>query len=83
MAEVIFRYGASAYVLVHNHPEEPAYPSSADIDLTAKATALFNPFNKNLIEHLIISKNNYYPIIQMMRNGVFLKTDESEYQISL
>ena len=83
MAEVMFRYGASSYILVHNHPNGVAYPSEADIALTAKTTELFNPFNKNLIEHLIISKNNYFPIVQMMRNGVFLKTDESEYQISI
>ena len=75
MAEAIFGYGASAYILVHNHPNGNAEPSDADLALTEKATRLFDPFNKTLIEHLIVSGASYYPIAQMMRYGkLFPKT---------
>ena len=81
IAQAIFKYGASAYILVHNHPSGQPYPSDADVMLTQKAMNLFDPLNKNLIEHLIITNNGYFPIIQMRRQGRFFQNKDGEHQL--
>ena len=47
--------GATAMILVHNHPSGDATPSQADIDMTKQICAAAAPFNIVVHDHLIIS----------------------------
>lgn len=68
LAQILFRYSGSNFILVHNHPGGTPSPSEEDIILTQKIYSATAPINKMLIEHLIISKNRYIPIMQALRS---------------
>lgn len=51
---------ASSVILVHNHPSGVLKPSRADDNLTNSVKQGLNLFGIELIDHLIISKQNYY-----------------------
>lgn len=68
LAQVLFRYSGANFILVHNHPGGSPAPSEEDIILTQKVYSVTAPLNKFLIEHLIISKNRYIPIMQTLRS---------------
>ena len=68
LATVLFRYSAANFILVHNHPGGTPYPSDADINLTISIYNIMKPFNKILLDHLIIAGNKYLPIMQIINN---------------
>ncbi len=47
--------GATAIILVHNHPSGDATPSKADIDMTKQICAAAAPFSIIVHDHLIVS----------------------------
>ncbi len=49
--------GATALILVHNHPSGDPKPSQADIEMTAAIVAAGQPFQIAIHDHLIVSKN--------------------------
>lgn len=51
--------GATALILVHNHPSGDSRPSQADIDMTRNILRAAEPFNILIHDHVIISKNGY------------------------
>lgn len=51
---------ASGVFLIHNHPSGDISPSIADIDLTDNINKALNFFDIKLLDHLIISNNNYF-----------------------
>lgn len=50
-------------ILVHNHPTGDSTPSNSDIINTKRLINYCNNLDINLLEHMIIGKNNYYCII--------------------
>ncbi len=52
--------GASAIILVHNHPSGDVTPSKNDVDITKKIFEACKAFDIILHDHIIISKSNYY-----------------------
>ncbi|MEI9921256.1 MAG: DNA repair protein RadC [Bacteroidota bacterium] len=50
---------ASSLIVAHNHPSGNLNPSQADIDLTKKLVAVGKIADIQLVDHLIISGNNY------------------------
>jgi len=48
--------GASALILVHNHPGGDFAPSQDDIDMTNAIVAAARPFNIAIHDHLIVSR---------------------------
>ncbi len=52
--------GASALILVHNHPSGDPTPSKADIDMTRLITDAARPFNIRIHDHLIITRQAHY-----------------------
>ncbi|MBU0799754.1 MAG: DNA repair protein RadC [Alphaproteobacteria bacterium] len=48
--------GATALILVHNHPSGDPKPSNADVDMTYAIKAAGEPFNIILHDHLIVSR---------------------------
>ncbi|MBX2833507.1 MAG: DNA repair protein RadC [Micavibrio sp.] len=51
--------GATALILMHNHPSGDPKPSQADIDMTRHIIRAGEPFNITVHDHVIISKNGY------------------------
>ncbi len=71
IAEIVFKYGAARFVLVHNHPDEMHEPSERDMEVTARLVSVFMPFERNLVEHIITSGCAYIPMLQyMQQNGM-------------
>jgi len=50
--------GATALILVHNHPSGDPTPSQADIDLTKQIIAAALSFEITVHDHLIVSRNS-------------------------
>ncbi len=49
--------GATALILVHNHPSGDPTPSDADVQLTRQIIAAGKPFDIVIHDHLIVSRN--------------------------
>lgn len=52
--------GASAIILVHNHPSGNVTPSKSDIDITKKIFSAAEAVNIKVFDHIIISKYDFY-----------------------
>ncbi len=52
--------GASAVVLMHNHPSGNPQPSAADIDETRKIASLLQHLDLHLQDHLIVAGNTIF-----------------------
>ena len=57
-------YNSSRIYLIHNHPSGDSNPSVADIEVTKNIFLCAKIFNIEIIEHLIIGKDNYYAILE-------------------
>ncbi|MEM8833486.1 MAG: DNA repair protein RadC [Pseudomonadota bacterium] len=51
--------GATALIMVHNHPSGDATPSDADITMTRKVIEAAKPFDIVIHDHLIVTRNGY------------------------
>lgn len=51
--------GATAMILLHNHPSGDPKPSQADIDMTQAIIRAAQPFDIVIHDHIIISRNGY------------------------
>lgn len=66
-------------ILVHNHPSGDIKPSQQDIDFTAKMLKVGKLININVIDHLIVSEENYASFLDL---GILKTLDESSaYEI--
>lgn len=52
--------GASAIILVHNHPSGNVTPSKSDIDITKRIFSAAEAVNIKVVDHIIISKYDYF-----------------------
>jgi len=52
----------SMFYLIHNHPSNICDPSDEDRATTSQIEMLAYPFGVSLIDHLIITKDNYYSL---------------------
>jgi DNA repair protein RadC len=52
--------GATAMILIHNHPSGDPTPSQADIDLTYQLRDAAKPLNIEIHDHLIISRSGHF-----------------------
>lgn len=51
--------GATALILVHNHPSGDPRPSQADVDMTQHIINAAHPFNIVIHDHIVVSRNGY------------------------
>lgn len=51
---------ATGIILVHNHPSGNLKPSKADLDITKKLKNSCDLLDISLLDHLIITKDNYF-----------------------
>lgn len=57
--------GATALIMVHNHPSGDPNPSKADIELTRTVIEAARPFSITIHDHIIVSKNGTASLRQM------------------
>jgi DNA repair protein RadC len=60
---VALKCNASSIIIAHNHPSENLTPSEADKSLTKKLKRAGKYLDINLIDHVILSKDDYYSFI--------------------
>lgn len=51
--------GATAMILMHNHPSGDSTPSQADIDMTNAIIRAAQPFNIVIHDHIVIARSGY------------------------
>ena len=51
--------GATAIILVHNHPSGNAEPSHEDIKVTKSLASIAETLSIKILDHVIISENSY------------------------
>lgn len=56
---------ASSIILVHNHPSGTLMPSKNDINFTKKINEYSKIFNIELLDHIIITDNNYVSLKEL------------------
>lgn len=54
-------------VLVHNHPSNKLEPSSPDIHITNITNQILKTFNIELLDHIIVTENDYISMEQMKK----------------
>ncbi len=52
--------GATAIILVHNHPSGMLYPSQSDINLTKKLKLAAQTLEIKVLDHLIVTEKTYF-----------------------
>ena len=57
---------ANSIIMMHNHPSGEVKPSSADISMTQIINNACRAVGIKLLDHIIISRNNYYSFAQNM-----------------
>ncbi len=55
---------AKSVIFVHNHPSGSVLPSQSDIDFTNRCKGILRDIEINLLDHLIVSKNNFYSFLE-------------------
>ena len=55
---------ASGIICVHNHPAGSVFPSKEDINLTKKLVEIGELLGVKIIDHVIITNNNYYSFFE-------------------
>ena len=73
-AKMIFKtaleLGAAAVILAHNHPSGNSYPSILDQELTRKVRQFGAMIEMPVLDHIIISDNNYFSFVD---NGLLTR----------
>lgn len=59
----IFEKGVEGISIAHNHPSGNSKPSRSDIELTNNLEKICKKFNKNLLEHYVISKSQVFSFL--------------------
>nr|MDQ3394392.1 DNA repair protein RadC [Bacteroidota bacterium] len=66
--KIALEHGASAIILVHNHPSGNTKPSEADIRLTKKLKEAGSLLELPVLDHLIFTDSNY---LSFADEGIF------------
>ena len=64
---LLANYEARSYYLIHNHPTGDSTPSSQDILATNNLFLQSKKWHIKLLDHLIISRNDYYSFSKMKK----------------
>lgn len=69
IAEVVFKAGASSFILAHNHPNGTCVPSSADISVTRKLRNSLREIGITMLDHVVVGADTH--VISMKASGYF------------
>ena len=70
LVEIAFQCKAINVVLAHNHPHGLSRPSSQDIRMTQNLAPTLKQLNLELLDHFIVSGNEYVSMMEMGYLGV-------------
>ncbi len=73
IAKFVLDNDAYYVVLAHNHPKSFALPSKSDIDATIKIKETLSKLNVRLLDHIIISENDYVSLNQSREYSYIFK----------
>lgn len=59
-----YNLNAAFIICVHNHPSGDVNPSLDDINVTRRIVEIGNLMGVKLVDHIIISENNYYSFLE-------------------
>lgn len=65
--KIAFLESASSIIIMHNHPSGDITPSKADDEVTSNFAKIGQIMGIKLMDHLIVSKENYYSYIESGR----------------
>jgi len=60
IAKYVIENLSNSIIIAHNHPSENIQPSGNDIEITNKIKETMKLIDSTLIDHLIVSGENYY-----------------------
>ncbi len=60
IARMSLLHGATAIILVHNHPSGDPTPSKEDIEITMKIIEALAPINVTVHDHVIVAEHNHF-----------------------
>ena len=55
---------SNAIIIMHNHPSGVVTPSASDDDVTIKMAEAGNTLGVNVLDHIIVSNNDYYSYVE-------------------
>lgn len=58
------KYNCNGIIIAHNHPNGKAQPSDEDIEFTERFIKLSNEMGFEVLDHIIVTKNDYYSFAQ-------------------
>ena len=70
------RHNASGLIVAHSHPTGDAFPSDADLSITAKLMLASEIFQIPILDHLILTKTSY---ISFLDRGLLGETLDSVF----
>lgn len=59
-----YNLSASSIICIHNHPSGNPLPSNEDLIMTSNLIDIGNIMGIKIVDHIIISKNNYYSFFE-------------------
>ena len=59
-----YKLNAAFIICVHNHPSGDVSPSLDDINVTKRIYEIGNLMGIKLVDHIIVSENNYYSFLE-------------------
>jgi DNA repair protein RadC len=62
---IALREGASAFVLVHNHPSGDPTPSKEDVTFTASIAAAARVVSTPLLDHVVVARDGYASMLDL------------------
>jgi DNA repair protein RadC len=62
---IALREGASAFILVHNHPSGDPTPSAEDATFTASLAAAARVVSTPLLDHVIVARGGYASMLEL------------------
>lgn len=69
ITEAALSRNSSRLVLAHNHPGGTTQPSDSDITFTRAMRRALAPIDLQLMEHIIVTKDEYLPLIKYIRES--------------
>lgn len=78
LLENLLTKNTSAIIIIHNHPSGKTYPSNADYHATFQLVALGDLLHFTVLDHLIITQNNYYSFAE---TGILEELKTSSFKL--
>lgn len=80
MTELALLKKASSVVVVHNHPDGLAVPSSNDLAVTETLCQAFETLNIFMLEHLVVADDRVCPILHQKRKSIRFPYQQKEIE---